>query len=178
MLLGGDVYNQHTLSRFFVLHAAVLPVAIILLIVVHLAFIRMHGVTKYRFAGEPEGKRFDFYPDHFYTEIIIGLALMVVLTTLAVVSPAEMGPKADPLTTPEIIKPEWFFYIAFRWLKLFSVGTAVLTMSLVVLVMFLWPFIDERVRRLTRVPEISVYIGIVAVIVLVGMTIWEGSVAH
>ena len=26
MLLGGDAYNEHTLSRFFILHAAVLPV--------------------------------------------------------------------------------------------------------------------------------------------------------
>ena len=45
-------------------------------------------------------------------------------------SPPAMGPKADPLTTPEVIKPEWFFYVAFRWLKLFTGGPfAVLSMS-------------------------------------------------
>ena len=37
LLLAGDVYNDHTLSRFFVLHAAVLPAAIVLLVIVHLA---------------------------------------------------------------------------------------------------------------------------------------------
>jgi quinol-cytochrome oxidoreductase complex cytochrome b subunit len=181
-LLGGEVYNEHTLPRFFVLHAAVLPVSIILLIIVHVALIRMHGVTEYRFNdqdrdnGEPG--TFNLYPDHLYMELIIGLALMFVLTTLAVTLPADVGPKADPLTTPEVIKPEWFFYVAFRWLKLFSVGMAVLSMSAILLIMFMWPFIDERLRKLTRVPAISVYIGIVAVFALVGLTLWEGIVAH
>lgn len=178
MLLGGETYGEHTLPRFFVLHAAVLPMAMILLIVVHVALIRLHGVTEYRFDDEPEARTFNLYPDHLYMELIIGLGLMIVLTTLAVVSPAEMGPKADPLSTPEVIKPEWFFYVAFRWLKLFSVGVAVLSMSAIVLAMFMWPFIDERLRRATRVPAISVYIGIAAVLALVGLTIWEGVVAH
>jgi len=31
-----------------------------------------------------------------------------------------MGPRADPLTTPETINPEWFFYVTFLWLKMFS----------------------------------------------------------
>jgi quinol-cytochrome oxidoreductase complex cytochrome b subunit len=184
-LLGGEVYNQHTLPRFFVLHAAVLPVSIILLIVVHVALIRMHGVTEYRFKGQDGGDgdngkpgTFNFYPDHLYMELIIGLVLMIVLTTLAITLPADLGPKADPLTTPEVIKPEWFFYVAFRWLKLFSVGVAVLSMSAIVLIMFMWPFIDERLRKLTRVPAISVYIGIAAVLALVGLTLWEGIVAH
>lgn len=184
MMLGGDGYNEHTLSRFFVLHAAVLPGAIVLLIIVHVAFIRMHGVTDYQFdmnddrADDDKSNAFNFYPDHVYTELIIGLTLMIILTTLAVVLPAEMGPKADPLTTPEVIKPEWFFYVAFRWLKLFSVGTAIMSMSFIVLVMFMWPFIDTRLRKLTRIPSISVYIGIVAVLALIGLTIWEGVVAH
>lgn len=180
MLLAGDSYNQHTLSRFFILHAAILPGTMILLIIVHVALIRMHGVTEYQFADEPEDqpRSYDFFPDHVYTELIMGLVLMVILTTLAITSPADLGPRADPLTTPEVIKPEWFFYVAFRWLKLFSVGVAVLSMSMIVLCMFMWPFIDAGLRRVTRIPAISVYIGIVAVLALIGLTVWEGVVSH
>ncbi|MFQ5695611.1 MAG: cytochrome bc complex cytochrome b subunit, partial [Terriglobia bacterium] len=161
MMLAGEVYNQRTLSRFFVLHAAVLPVTLILLIGIHIALVRLHGVTEFRFADEPEGKpqQFSFFPDHFSTELIIGLALMILLSALATILPATMGPRADPLTTPEVIKPEWFFYVAFRWLKLFTGTTAVLSMGFVVFIMFGWPFIDDWVARKTRVPHASIWIG-------------------
>ena len=39
---------------------------------------------------------------------MLGLVLMIVLSVLATVLPATMGAKADPLTTPEVIKPEWY----------------------------------------------------------------------
>ena len=134
LLLAGDVYNAKTLSRFFILHAAVLPVTIVLLVAVHIAIIRMQGVTEYRFRDETDDqpKTFNFFPDHLMTELTIGLVLMVILSALASIFPAVMGPPADPLTTPEVIKPEWFFYVAFRWLKLFTGTAAMLSMGLVV----------------------------------------------
>jgi ubiquinol-cytochrome c reductase cytochrome b subunit/cytochrome b6 len=97
---------------------------------------------------------------------------------LATLLPATMGAKADPLTTPEVIKPEWFFYVTFRWLKLFGPTFAVLSMGFIVFAMIIWPWIDATLRRLTGWDEISVYIGIVATLLLVGMTVWEGAVAH
>jgi quinol-cytochrome oxidoreductase complex cytochrome b subunit len=115
ILLGGEAYNDRTLSRFFMLHAAVLPAITIGLLAVHITIIRLQGVTEFRFENEPEGKpdHFNFFPDHLYTELIMGLVLMIGLSALATVLPATMGPPADPLTTPEVIKPEWFFYVAF-----------------------------------------------------------------
>ena len=47
LLLGGDEYNARTLSRFYILHAAVLPTTLILLVILHIAQIRMHGVTEF-----------------------------------------------------------------------------------------------------------------------------------
>ncbi|MCA9045666.1 MAG: cytochrome bc complex cytochrome b subunit, partial [Planctomycetaceae bacterium] len=180
MLLAGDNYNERTLSRFYILHAAVLPTTIILLVVVHIIFIRLHGVTELKLEDEPEDKpkHFNFFPDHILTELMIGLVLMVLLSALATIFPATMGPKADPLTTPEVIKPEWFFYVSFRWLKLFSLTFAVLSTGFIVGAMFLWPWIDKVLRRITGIEDISVYIGIVATFALVGLTVWEAAVAH
>jgi len=171
MLLGGEVYNPQTLSRFFVLHAAVLPTSLILLIGLHIALIRMQGISELSFDDEPTGKgsgskTFNFFPDHLLTELAIGLGLMIILSVLATVLPASLGPKADPLTTPEVIKPEWFFYVAFRWLKLFSGTFALLSTGFVVFIMFVWPFIDAQIRRRTRFQEASVWIGIFAVIAI------------
>jgi quinol-cytochrome oxidoreductase complex cytochrome b subunit len=180
MLLGGTAYNDRTLSRFFVLHAAVLPAAIVALVATHIAIVRLQGVTEFRFRDEPEGKpsTFQFFPDHLYTELIIGLILMVVLSALATALPAALGPKADPLSTPEVIKPEWYFYVAFRWLKLFSGTVALLSMGFIVFIMFTWPFIDAWLRRTTRLAEISVYVGIVGVFSIIGLTLWEAIAPH
>jgi len=180
MLLGGDEYNEHTLSRFFILHAAILPAVMILLIGTHLAMVRMLGVTEFETADEPAGEHryFNFFPDHLMTEILIGLVLMILLSALATIFPAFMGPRADPLTTPEVIKPEWWFYVSFRWLKLFSLTTAVLSSGFIVAIMFVWPWIDAALRKVTRIKEISVWIGILAALTLIGLTVWEAAVAH
>jgi quinol-cytochrome oxidoreductase complex cytochrome b subunit len=179
MLLGGEAYNERTLSRFYVLHAAILPVAIIGLLAIHIALIRLHGVSEFADDESPkDAGHFNFYPDHLLTEVVVGLALMVLLTALAVVFPAELGPRANPLITPEVIKPEWFFYAAFRWLKILPETVAVLTTGLVVFLMFFWPVIDGRIRRSRRGAEVSVWIGILAVAIIVALTVWEAAVAH
>lgn len=180
MLLGGDEYNARTLSRFYILHAAVLPATLILLVILHIAQVRMHGVTEF---PEPDDdpaapRYFSFFPDHMLTELILGLTLMVILCALAVTLPATMGPKADPLSTPEVIKPEWFFYVSFRWLKLFSLSFAVISSGFIVGAMFVWPWIDRLLRRITGIDEISVFVGIGATFLLIGLTVWEAVVAH
>jgi quinol-cytochrome oxidoreductase complex cytochrome b subunit len=180
MMLGGDSYNQSTLSRFFVLHAAILPVTIVFLITLHITVIRLQGVTEFRFKDEEKGapRTFNFFPDHLYTELMIGLVLMVLLSALATILPATLGPQADPLQTPEVIKPEWFFYVAFRWLKLFSGTAAVLSMGLIVFVMFAWPFIDGWIRKRTKFQEASVWVGIVGALAIIVMTVWEAVARH
>ena len=180
LLLGGDGFNSHTLSRFYVLHAAALPTLLTLLVVVHIAIIRIQGVTEFEFADEPEDapKTFNFFPEHVISELIVGLLLMIVLTALACIAPATMGTPANPLVTPEVIKPEWFFYVAFRWLKLFPGTFAVLSTGFIVFIMFAWPFIDDWLRRKTKRPEISVWIGIFGVLSIIALTLWEALVAH
>jgi quinol-cytochrome oxidoreductase complex cytochrome b subunit len=109
---------------------------------------------------------------------MIGLVLMILLSALATIFPATLGPAANPLQTPEIIKPEWFFYVAFRWLKLFSGTAAILSMGFVLFVMFAWPFIDALIRKKTRFQEASVWIGILGALAIVGLTVWEAIAKH
>jgi quinol-cytochrome oxidoreductase complex cytochrome b subunit len=180
MLLGGEVYSSQTLPRFYVLHAAVLPALLLALLGVHILLIRLHGITELKFEGQAADapQYFDFFPDHLYTELIIGLVLMVVLTTLATIQPAELGPKADPLNTPLVIKPEWFFFVTFRWLKMFSVTFAVLSLGLIVCAMFVWPWIDLALRRITKREDAHVWVGAVVSLTIIAMTVWEAVVAH
>lgn len=181
MMLGGETYNQATLSRFFVLHAAILPATITLLVIVHITIIRLQGITEFKFKDELEAEQpkvFNFFPDHVYTELMIGLVLMILLSALATIFPAGLGPEANPLQTPDIIKPEWFFYVAFRWLKLFSGTAAILSMGLVIFTMFTWPFIDGLIRKHTKFEEASVWIGILGALAIVALTVWEAIARH
>ena len=180
MMLAGDTYNDATLSRFFILHAAVLPVTMVLLIAVHITIIRLQGVTEFRFKDEAQGtpKTFNFFPDHLYTELTIGLVLMILLSALATIFPATMGSPADPLQTPEVIKPEWFFYVAFRWLKLFGATAAILSMGFIVFAMFAWPLIDGWIRKNTKYQEASVWIGIAGAVAVISLTVWEAIAKH
>jgi len=180
MMLGGEAYNTHTLSRFFIFHAAILPAAICMLVFLHLIVVRIQGVTNLKFDNEAlnKPKTFPLLPDHVYSEVILGTGLLVLLTFLATVFPAPLGPKADPMMTPAEIKPEWYFFTMYRWLKLFSATTALLSAGVVVLAMFLWPFIDGVIRRRTRFQEASIAIGIIVVLVIVGLTLWEAVAEH
>ncbi len=181
MLLGGDTYNANTVNRFFILHTIILPVVLTILLFLHISIIRIQGVTEMEFKEDREskGKKFFlFFPDHALTEGIMALVLLIVLSALASLLPAHLGTKADPLITPEVIKPEWYFYTVFRWLKLFSGTFAILSIGLIVFLMFTWPMVDKYLRAKTRNPDISVWIGIGAVFMIVGLTVWEALVAH
>jgi hypothetical protein len=44
--------------------------------------------------------------------------------------------------------------------------------------MFVWPWIDALLVRITRWKDISIYIGILAVLLIVGLTVWEAAATH
>jgi len=176
---GGEQVGHATLTRFFVFHIGVLPTLLIGLLVVHFTFIRLLGVSEWRFAkSSGPATTFPFFPDHFLTEVAIGVTLMFLLTILAIVFPAGLAEKANPLVTPQHIKPEWYFYFTFRWLKLTSLTFAVLSLGLFGFIMATWPFIDAQIRKRKPNSEVSILIGTIVIVVLLVFTVWETIVLH
>lgn len=181
LLLAGDVFNGNTLPRIYVLHGSILPATVVTLLVVHLLVVRLHGVSELSCPQEgAAANRHDlrFFPDHFFTEMIIGLFLLIVLSVLATVCPPTMGPRADSLLTPDGIAPEWMFLPVYFWLKLFARPMAMLSMAFVAFSLFVWPFVDSLIRKYTRIKEVSVWVGITGVLTILAMTTWEAYVAH
>jgi len=146
---------------------------------VHLTLIRLLGVTEFRFkAAENSARTFPFFPDHFLTEVIIGVSLMFLMTILAVVFPVGLEAKANPLVTPPHIKPEWYFYFTFRWLKLTTLSFAVLSLGFAGFLAAVWPFIDGAIRKKNSKREWSMIIGVITVFILLTFTLWEAIVLH
>ncbi len=107
------------------------------------------GARHERFVeGSGKDKPFNFFPDHIITEVMIGTLLLFLLTLLSIVFPAEMGPKADPLHTPEHIKPEWYFFFQFRLLKIMGLNAAVLLTGALGGLVLLWPWVDAVLERI------------------------------
>jgi len=175
---GGETINPDTLTRFFVFHVGVMPCALSAFLILHIVQIRLHGVTELHFEGEKDksSQHFRFFPDHVLTELIIGVGLMIVLSAFAVIFPAHLSERADPLVTPPHIKPEWYFFFAFRWLKLTGLGAAILSMGLGGFLFVIWPFVEKVLSRFTT-REIAIPIGVVAVIAVLVLTVWE-AVGH
>ena len=54
LAVGGSAYGHHTLTRFFAMHAGVLPVALIVVLAAHIALFRRHGITAKITPGRPD----------------------------------------------------------------------------------------------------------------------------
>lgn len=195
-LRGGETLSDNTLTRLFILHVGVLPALVVFLLFLHVLLVRMHGITEFRFHGETDEQStspvfsgngpvvmeaaeekdkdtYPFFPDHLMTELIIGLGLMILLSALACAVPAGLKDAANPLVTPEHIKPEWYFYFTFRWLKLTGLTFAVLSLGFFAFVFVLWPFVDAYLAKKTGRSEISIYLGIAGFASILILTLCE-----
>jgi quinol-cytochrome oxidoreductase complex cytochrome b subunit len=143
-----------------------------------LAITAVYGVVRHgRFIeGKGPDKPFNFFPEHIVTELLIGTLLLFLLTLVTLVFPAEMGEKANPLVTPDHIKPEWYFYFQFRMLKLTGLDTAVVLSGLLLVMVVAWPWIDAVLERLAPGRDVGVYVGVVAFLMFLTFTVWEALI--
>lgn len=118
VVVGGSDYGQHTLTRFFALHAGVLPGLLVLFLVVHLALFRRHGITAYR---PNEGEDQFFWPHQVLKDSVAFLVLLVVIcVSVYQESGAELGAPADATESYNAARPEWYFLFLFQLLKKFK----------------------------------------------------------
>lgn len=178
-LRGGPTITGKTLTRMYFIHVWVLPVAAVALISLHLFLLRLHGTSELEDdtqdgSEEESGRYFPFFPDHFMTELLIGVFLIFLISQLAIIFPAQLGEPANPVVTPVDIKPEWYFYPVFRYLKLFSFYVGIISIILIVLTMFAWPWIDAAIERRLPGRDVSFFVGIAAAVGMIMLILVEG----
>ena len=136
LVVGGSDYGHHTLTRFFALHAGLLPALLVAVLVVHVALFRRHGLCYKQPCKKPDAM---FWPDQLLKDAVACLGVLVVVLLLTVRpfnlflgehSPegaivqrgAELGAPADPSDQYLAARPEWYFLFLFQFLKLFEGG--------------------------------------------------------
>jgi len=170
LMLGGENVGAETLSRFFTLHVIILPWTLAFLVALHLVLMRVQNLSTLDPVGRersyPPEAGIPFWPVHVTKEGCILLVTLGVLITLCVASPWEIGEPANPLETPEAIKPEWYFLPTYQMLKYFS-GPAGKILGIMVsgvpfFLLLLWPFLDRSPYRHPKKRPIAVTVGVLA----------------
>ena len=120
----------------------------------------------------PEGS-YRFFPDHVLTEINLGLFFLYLATIFSIIFPLKLMEKANPLVTPEHIKPDWYFYPMYRWIKMTSQNIGIFVPMLVVLIFVFWPFVDRAIGRVTGSKNVATWIGIAGMVFVTSLLIVE-----
>ncbi len=182
MLRGGDTVSQATISRFFMIHVAALPVLLLGLMGGHLMLVQVHGMSEPEsFKAQPEARKSyeKFFPNFFMKDVLVWILALNALFALTMLMPWSLGPEADPFAPAPIgIKPEWYFLAPFQFLKLMPpmVGpiegelVGILLMALVGIGFVVVPFYDRGLSKSSA--RIATAFGVVVLLALIAFTIW------
>ncbi len=152
-IVGGVDYGHHTLTRFFALHAGVLPAAIIALLVGHIYLFRRHGITPKKPSRTHDEA---FWPEQVLKDAVACLAVLATVLFLVILPRlrdpqaamgAELGAPADPSEAFSAARPDWYFLFLFQFLKYFpgesEILGAMVIPGLFMGLIFAMPFIGK-----------------------------------
>jgi ubiquinol-cytochrome c reductase cytochrome b subunit len=167
-IMGDYLPGDATLNRFFALHVIALPLVLLLLVVLHLG--ALHEVGSNNPDGVdikkgPKGNRWDankpadgipFHP-YYTVKDTFGVAFFLILAAFIIFFAPTFGgwflehdnfTAANPLVTPEHIKPVWYFTPYYAMLRVvpsfFGIKLwGVLVMFGAIVLLFLVPWLDR-----------------------------------
>jgi ubiquinol-cytochrome c reductase cytochrome b subunit len=164
-LIRGDyVIADATLNRFFALHVIALPLVLSALIYLHLMALHEVGSNnpdgiEIKKKKDANGKPLDGIPFHPYYTVkdLFGTCFFLLIAAFIVFFAPTMGGwflehdnfiAANPMVTPELIKPVWYFTPYYAMLRAVpamfgSQFPGVAVMGGAVLILFLLPWIDR-----------------------------------
>ncbi len=158
LVVGGSEYGHQTLTRFFALHAGVLPALLAVCTMAHVALFRRHGLKALEPYTKPDTT---FWPDQVLRDAIACLAVTLVVLALVFrnyssdlvglppgqLYGAELTAPADPAENFSAARPENYFLFLFQLLKYLDVFPpivgAILVPGLILLTLFLMPIVGR-----------------------------------
>ena len=148
LMTGGTGVGAWTLTRFYALHAMLLPLLTLGLVAVHVALMRLHGHAGSPSRPEPKEP---FYPYQSARDAAVFAAAAGALLAMAWRFPAPLDAVANPADASYVPRPEWYFLPLFELLKLFKgplepIGTGLLP-GLLLLALALVPWLDRSADR-------------------------------
>ncbi len=193
---GDFLVSDATLNRFFALHVIALPLVLLLLVVLHLGALHEvgsnnpDGVDIKKKKGA-DGKPLDGIPFHPYYTVkdLFGAGFFLTIAAFIVFFAPTFGDlfleydnfiPANPMVTPDHIKPVWYFTPYYAMLRAVPDKLAgVIIMGGAVMILFLLPWLDRSPVRSVRyrglLSKVLIGIFVVAFVSLAWLGLQSGS---
>ncbi|NIM58015.1 MAG: cytochrome bc complex cytochrome b subunit [Candidatus Aminicenantes bacterium] len=177
-ILGGTEVSGATISRFFWLHIAILPLLTIIVLGIHVLLVQILGMSTPIGLGKKKVSEVPFFPNFILKDSLGWMLILALIGVLCVFFPWEVGQKADPFApTPLGIKPEWYFTFMFTTLKIipahiFTLEGEILAIFGFMIGGFFWmlvPLLDRNAAKERKSPVFST-IGWIVFLYIVVMT--------
>ena len=139
------------------------------------------GPRRYKHPEYPEEDTIPFFPNYIILEVIAGFVVLAALIVLVSLLPVGLEEKADPLNTPQHIKPEWYFLWIYQFIKLPSLvlgpglaaGLAGIFIPAIGIVFLIFlPFLDRKPERHPRKRKVAMAVTAAILAILVALSIW------
>jgi ubiquinol-cytochrome c reductase cytochrome b subunit len=188
---GDYVISDATLNRFFALHVAAVPIALIFLVIAHLMALHEVGsnnpdgidIKKHKDSNGHPLDGIPFHPYYSVKDLVGVMGFLIIFAGVIFFAPTFGGlfleapnfSPANPLQTPPHIAPVWYFtpyYAMLRAVPSFA-GTqvwGVLVMGASIAVLFLVPWLDRSpvnsIRYRGPIYKIMLAIFVVSFVIL------------
>ena len=145
LLLGGPEVGTATLTNFYGLHIAVIPLAIFAIVSFHIWRVRKDTITVPREINQEKDKgKVTTLPHLVSIEFVFALVWLALLITWSAFVNAPLEEAANPAHSPNPAKAAWYF-MGFQELLLHfhPVFGAIIIPGLGLLVLILLPYLDQ-----------------------------------
>ncbi len=178
LILGGPDVSGATISRFFWLHVAILPLMTTIILGAHVLLVQILGMSKPIGLSDKQVKEVPFFPNFMLKDMLGWMLILGIVGILCVFLPWELGKKADLFApTPLGIKPEWYFTFMFTTLKIVPAHVLFIEGELLALFGFMvggafWmlvPYFDRQAAKEKKSPVFS-FIGFIFLVYIIIFT--------
>lgn len=177
LIQGEAAVGQATLSRFYALHVVILPLIVFLTLGVHVLLVQLHGMSQG--VDRPTGRTERFFPFFVLKDFTLWGLVFLAVIAVALCFPFEsmfaypLFEPFDPLgSTPDGIKPEWYFFFLYYPLELLPFWVVMLAMNAAIVVLLATPWIFRSTSRRTLSMIAAVATAYLIVITLFGDAIY------
>ena len=175
LMFGPTPIGQLTLSRLFPLHVALIPIAILCIIGLHLVAFRKGGAAGSIKQTDKVGV---FWPEQIVMDLVVYTGVLTLLVWLSATLFTPVTGPGDPVDPTYVARPDWPFLWMFQILKYLSGSLEWLGFVLIPIVgialLLSVPWLDRKAERSPARRPVPVLVFVVIVAVLGGLT-WLGA---